>query len=60
LLWHVLLAAGAALTLLTLGFHLLSIGLRRAASLPWSSQPPPALLTQLNPDLAIAEAIPAP
>lgn len=41
LLWHVLLAAGAALTLLTLGFHLLAIGLRRAAALPWSSQPPP-------------------
>jgi ABC-type dipeptide/oligopeptide/nickel transport system permease subunit len=39
LLWHVLLAAGAALTLLTLGFHLLAVGLRRAASLPWSSHP---------------------
>lgn len=40
LLWHVMLAAGAALTTLTLGFHLLAIGFRRAASRPWSSQPP--------------------
>jgi hypothetical protein len=36
----VLIAAGAALTLLTLGFHLLSIGFRRAAARPWSSLPP--------------------
>lgn len=40
LLWHVLIAAGVALTLLTLGFHLLSIGFRRAAARPWSSLPP--------------------
>lgn len=39
LLWHVILAAGAVLSLLTLGFHLLAIGFRRAASVPWSSQP---------------------
>ncbi|HUO45204.1 MAG TPA: ABC transporter permease subunit [Acidimicrobiia bacterium] len=40
LLWHVLIAAGAALTLLTLAFHLLSIGFRKAAAHPWSSLPP--------------------
>jgi peptide/nickel transport system permease protein len=34
LLWHVLLAAGAAISLLTLGFHLLGVGFRRAASAP--------------------------
>jgi peptide/nickel transport system permease protein len=40
LLWHVLIAAGAALTILTLGFHLLAVGFRRAAAKPWSSLPP--------------------
>lgn len=40
LLWHVLIAAGVALTLLTLGFHLLSLGFRRAAARPWTSLPP--------------------
>jgi len=40
LLWHVLIASGAALTLLTLGFHLLSIGFKKAAARPWTSLPP--------------------
>ncbi|MGH8927968.1 MAG: ABC transporter permease [Acidimicrobiia bacterium] len=39
LMWHVLIAAGASLTILTLGFHLLAIGFRRAAAKPWSSLP---------------------
>jgi peptide/nickel transport system permease protein len=34
LLWHVLLAAGAAISLLTLGFHLLAVGFRRTAATP--------------------------
>ncbi len=60
LLWHVLLAAGAALTLLTLGFHLLAIGMRRAAARPWSSQPSAEVIPRLNPDLALVEAVPIP
>lgn len=42
LMWPVLIAAGMAITLLTLGFHLLSIGFRKAAARPWSSLPPTA------------------
>jgi peptide/nickel transport system permease protein len=39
LLWHVLLASGAAITVLTLGFHLLAVGFRRAAATPSISRP---------------------
>jgi peptide/nickel transport system permease protein len=60
LLWHVIVAAGAALTLLTLGFHLLAIGFRRAALVPWSSQPSAEPLPVPIPDLAAPEPIPVP
>ncbi len=40
LMWPVIIAAGLAITLLTLGFHFLSIGFRKAAARPWSSLPP--------------------
>jgi ABC-type dipeptide/oligopeptide/nickel transport system permease subunit len=57
LLWSVLIAAGAALTSLTLAFHLLSIGFRRAAARPWSSLPPdrtePASLESAPQPLAV-------
>jgi ABC-type dipeptide/oligopeptide/nickel transport system permease subunit len=57
LLWHVLIAAGAALTLLTLGFHLLSIGFRRAAAKPWSSLPPTVSVAPVTPELVSAEVV---
>jgi peptide/nickel transport system permease protein len=53
LMWHVILAAGAALTLLTLGFHLLAIGFRRAALVPWNSQPSSAANTGLQPKVYV-------
>jgi peptide/nickel transport system permease protein len=59
LLWHVLIAAGASLTLLTLGFHLLAVGFRRASAKPWSSVPsetPSAV--SLTPDRLTAEVVP--
>jgi peptide/nickel transport system permease protein len=58
LLWHVLLASGAALTLLTLGFHLLAIGFRRAAAKPWSSLPVEGLSQPTPPERLAIEAVP--
>ena len=58
LLWHVLLAAGAALTLLTLGFHLLAIGFRRAAAKPWSSLPLDPIAQPVPPERLAVEAVP--
>lgn len=58
LLWHVLLAAGAALTLMVLGFHLLSIGFRRAAAKPWSSLPPPASTPIVTTERLAVEVVP--
>jgi peptide/nickel transport system permease protein len=58
LLWHVLLAAGAALTLMVLGFHLLSIGFRRAAAKPWSSLPAQASTAPIIPERVSVEVVP--
>ena len=58
LLWHVLLASGAALTLLTLGFHLLAIGFRRAAAKPWSSLPIEPVTAPPAPERLTVEAVP--
>jgi ABC-type dipeptide/oligopeptide/nickel transport system permease subunit len=58
LLWHVLLAAGASLTLLTLGFHLLAIGFRRAAAKPWSSLPLEPVGQPVPPERIVPEAVP--
>jgi ABC-type dipeptide/oligopeptide/nickel transport system permease subunit len=58
LLWHVLLASGAALTLMTLGFHLLAIGFRRAAAKPWSSLPMDPLPRPVPPERLAAEVVP--
>jgi peptide/nickel transport system permease protein len=58
LLWHVLLAAGAALTLMVLGFHLLSIGFRRAAARPWSSLPAPTSIAPIIPERVSVEVVP--
>ena len=58
LLWHVLLASGAALTLMTLGFHLLAIGFRRAAFRPWSSLPTEAQVRPAPPERLSVEAVP--
>jgi peptide/nickel transport system permease protein len=58
LLWHVLLAAGAALTLMVLGFHLMSIGFRRAAARLWSSLPPTASTAPIIPERVSIEVVP--
>lgn len=58
LLWHVLLASGAALTLMTLGFHLLAIGFRRAAAKPWSSLPMEPVVRPVPPERLAVEAVP--
>jgi peptide/nickel transport system permease protein len=58
LLWHVLLASGAALTLMTLGFHLLAIGFRRAAAKPWSSLPMEPVVRPAPPERLAVEAVP--
>ena len=58
LLWHVLIAAGAALTLLTLGFHLLAVGFRQASAQPWSSLPSERESpVPLSPESRVAEAV---
>jgi len=54
----VLLAAGASLTLLTLGFHLLAIGFRRAAAKPWSSLPLEPVGLPVPPERIVPEAVP--
>jgi peptide/nickel transport system permease protein len=58
LLWHVLLAGGAAISLLTLGFHLLGVGFRRAAATPSVSIPmrfKVATAPATEPPLVVAE-----
>ncbi|MGQ0849332.1 MAG: ABC transporter permease [Actinomycetota bacterium] len=59
LLWHVLLAAGATLTLMTLGFHLLAIGFRRAAAQPWSSLPSEGAGAQTIVELPLPQPVPS-
>jgi len=57
LLWHVILAAGGVLTALTLGFHLLAIGLRRAAQIPWNSGPGATQDSSPQPEMSVPEVI---